>query len=304
MLKKKYKMAICYDFDGTLSPGNMQEYGFFYGLGDLAKHFWKESTQIAKENNADPILAYMKHMIDKAAESRIPTTKKAFHDYGKTVKFYNGVDTWFERINEYGKQHNISIEHYIVSSGLKEMIEGTKIKKEFKKIYACSFIYDHNSVAKWPAVAVNYTTKTQFLFRINKGINDDSDNKKINDFIPEKDRPVPFKRMVYIGDGATDIPCMKLVKDKGGFSIAVYPNTPPKKRTEANRLIKDGRVHYSIEADYSADGHMESLIKAIIRKVVSDLDLNELGSMKKTTGKKNGDHEGAHVGKNSSTFNF
>lgn len=302
MLKKKYKMAICYDFDGTLSPGNMQEYGFFSGLGDLAKNFWKESTQIAKENKADPILAYMKHMIDKAAEGKIPTTQKAFRDYGKTVKFYNGVDTWFGRINEYGKQHNISIEHYIVSSGLKEMIEGTKIKKEFKKIYACSFIYDHNSVAKWPAIAVNYTTKTQFLFRINKGIHDDSDNKKINDFIPEKERTIPFKRMVYIGDGTTDIPCMKLVKDKGGFSIAVYPDTPPKKRTEANKLINDGRVNYSIEANYSIDSHMDLLIKAIIRKVISDLDLEELSSMKKSMLKKNRKDSSAKVAVKATSF--
>lgn len=279
---KKSVVAICYDFDGTLSPGNMQEYGFFSGLGASAKNFWKESGELAKKTSADPILAYMKHMIDKASVGNIQTTHRAFREYGRTVTLYLGVDTWFGRINAYAKQYNISVEHYIVSSGLKEMIEGTKISKKFKKIYACSFMYDNNEAAVWPAMAVNYTTKTQFLFRINKGVEDISDNKAINKYTPESDRRVPFFRMIYIGDGDTDIPCMKLVKEKGGNSIAVYDPCKRKKRIDTEALLKEGRVNFVAEADYSENSHIEEIVKAIIDDVASKASLSLLQKKPKT----------------------
>lgn len=273
MAKKKIRVAICYDFDGTLSPGNMQEYGFFPGLKGQGKNFWQEASSLAKESHADPILAYMRLMVLRANEGNLLITRKAFRDYGKSVKLYEGVNDWFKRINDYGKLKGLAIEHYIVSSGLKEMVEGSSVGKEFEKIYACSFIYDQHDVAKWPAVAVNYTTKTQFLFRINKGVEDDNDNKTINAFIPDSERPIPFSRMIYIGDGATDIPCMKLVKDKGGTSIAVYPPKTQKKHKEAEKLITDQRVNYISNADYTDGSRLDDIIKAVLDKIASEAKL-------------------------------
>lgn len=277
MSKRKPVVAICYDFDGTLSPGNMQEYGFFSGLGKEAESFWQESSVLARDNNADPILAYMIHMIEKARIGKTGTTRQAFREYGKSVRFFNGVEEWFSRIDEYGNKNAIKIEHYIVSSGLKEMIEGSGIGKKFKKIYACSFIYDNNDAAKWPAVAVNYTTKTQFLFRINKGIEDDNDNIIINNYIPESERRVPFSRIIFIGDGATDIPCMKLVKDKGGYSIAVYdPGKKKKKKSETEKLLVDGRVNYVAESDYTENSQLDKLINGILSEIAAKINLLEL----------------------------
>jgi len=280
MAKKKPKVAICYDFDGTLSPGNMQEYGFFSGLGKAAETFWNESGALAKKNNADPILAYMKLMIDKASIGDMKTTRSAFKDHGKSVKLFDGVIDWFRRINQYGKEKGLCIEHYIVSSGLREMIEGTAIGKEFEKIYACSFMYDANDAAVWPAVAVNYTTKTQFLFRINKGIADDNDNQLVNAFVPDDQRPIPFTRMIYIGDGATDVPCMKLVKDKGGTSIAVYPPKSKSKRAETEKLIKEERVNYISNADYNAGARLDSVIKSVLDKISAEVKLQSFVSKK------------------------
>lgn len=239
---KKPVVAFCYDFDGTLSPGNMQEYGFFESLGARAKRFWKESETGAKENRADPILHYMQYMLEVAVSEKIGTTRRDFMRYGRSIKFFPGVEDWFSRMNGFAAKQGLKLEHYVVSSGLKELIEGSKIRKHFREIYACSYEYDNNDSAKWPAVAVNFTTKTQFLFRINKGIDDISDNKRVNQYLPEKDRRVPFSRIVYFGDGDTDVPCMRLVKDKGGYSIAVYEERKKGKRRAAQQLLKDHRV--------------------------------------------------------------
>lgn len=274
-MTRRPTIAICYDFDGTLSPGNMQEYGFFDGLeAKERKTFWAESKQMAKENQADGILMYMRLMLRKAEQDkRLKTTKSAFRAYGKSIELYPGVDTWFDRIDAYGKKHGVKIEHYIVSSGLKEMIEGTKIVRNFTAIYACSFLYDNNDVAVWPAQAINYTTKTQFLFRINKGIRDVSDNVTINQYVPPEDRPVPFTRMIYVGDGETDIPCMKLVKEQGGYSIAVFnPRKLANKKT-SEKLKREDRVNFCMPADYSEGSKIETMSKIIIDKMVNDYKL-------------------------------
>lgn len=270
MQKKYIDVAICYDFDGTLSPKNMQEYDFFNALGNGAKKFWAEARALAKENNADEILAYMMLMIERAKNSKAKTTRSAFRDYGKGIELYPGVDTWFDRINQDGKQLGLAIHHYIISSGIKEMIEGSPIANKFKKIYACSFIYDQNDVAVWPAVAVNYTTKTQFIFRINKGIEDDNDHETINKFIPREDRAIPFSRMIYLGDGSTDVPCMRLIKDLGGTSIAVYPPRSSKKHSAAEHLLNDGRVNFISQADYTAGARLHELVKIIMEKIAAD----------------------------------
>ena len=216
---KKTIIALIYDFDGTLSPGNMQEFAFMNAIGEDKKKFWKENAELAKNNDADQILTYMHLMLKKAQSKDISLKKDSFKDFGKSVKLFKGVEDWFERINRYGSKKGITIEHYINSSGLKEMIEGTVIAKEFKQIFACSYLYEIDGKAIWPAVSVNFTNKTQFLFKINKGINSIYESKRINEYIPEEERPIPFSNMIYFGDGDTDIPCMKLVKQLGGHSI-------------------------------------------------------------------------------------
>ncbi|MBR1625838.1 MAG: haloacid dehalogenase-like hydrolase [Bacteroidales bacterium] len=281
---KKPIVALIYDFDGTLAPGNMQEFGFIQAVKKNKNEFWEKSNDLAVEKDANPILCYMASMIRDASYYDVEITKKSFVNFGKDVKLFNGVKEWFKLINEYGKEKGLTIKHYINSSGLKEMIEGTPIFKEFECIYASSFLYDKNGVAYWPAVAVDYTAKTQFLFKINKGIKEISDNHRINEFIPEEDRPVPFERMIYFGDGETDVPCMKMVKVHGGHSIAVYGDN--KKKTTAMKLIREGRANFACKADYSKDKDVYSVVKRILDKIKADYDFNRLLDIHKNQAEK------------------
>lgn len=279
-MKKKIPIALIYDFDGTLAPGNMQERNFIPAIGMNTKKFWKEVNDEAKKHQADNILIYMKIMLDKAKSSSVAIRKNDFKNFGKDLNFFSGVlpysengikeKGWFDRIDAYGNASGINVEHYIVSSGIREMIEGTPIFKKFRVIYASSFYYDQNGVAVWPALALNYTTKTQYLFRINKGCLDITDDKDINKYIPDKKRPLPFTNMIYIGDGETDIPCFKLIKDKGGHSIAVYKSNTRGAKDKSNQLINDGRVNYIAPADYKVNSTVDRIVKALIDKVEHD----------------------------------
>jgi len=267
MKEKRPIVAFMYDFDKTLCTKDMQEYTFIPKIGMTAEKFWEESSALAKREKMDQILAYMYLMIKKSKIAEKPISRKDFVDAGKGVEFYPGVMDWFERINAFGSKYKLEVEHYIISSGLKEIIEGTPIKKNFKEIYASEFFYDQDKRAVWPKLAINYTGKTQFLFRINKGVLDVSENVKLNDYTPEHDRRVPFSHMIYIGDGLTDVPCMKLVKLSGGKSIAVYP---PRKQARVRELLKNERVDFIIEADYSAGSEMEQTAQEIITKIAAE----------------------------------
>lgn len=267
-------IALIYDFDGTLSPANMQEFGLLQTFGKNPEVFWKKSNQTSEDNDASEILCYMKTMIDEARNAGVHLTKENFRKFGSMVKLYPGVKEWFGLINAYGMSKGIEIEHYINSSGLTEMIEGTDICHEFKKVFACSFLYE-NGEAVWPAVAVDYTAKTQFLFKINKGVMSIRDHTLVNRYLPEKNRPVPFSRMIYFGDGATDIPCMKLVKQFGGHSIAVY-NPDGHQKEKSERLLSEERVHFVCPADYSRDSRIYRIVTAIIDKIKADLDIETL----------------------------
>lgn len=216
----------------------------------------------------------MYQMYTEAKAHNISLRRESFQRFGQSIELFDGVPEWFSMINEYGKKIGLDIRHYINSSGLKEMIEGTSIAKEFENIYACSFLYDIDDIAIWPAVAVDYTAKTQFIFKINKGINEVSDNRKINEYIPEEERPIPFSRMVYFGDGETDIPCMKMVKVHGGHSIAVYSNG--KKKETAKKLINDNRVNFICQADYREGKGMHKIVKRILDKIKADYEFQRL----------------------------
>lgn len=276
MTKKLIPMAICYDFDGTLSPGNMQEYGFMESLNTTPSKFWAKSNKFAKDNYADVNLAYMKLMIEEAHNKNVPFNKEAFCDYSKNIALYKGVESWFNRINKYGKEHGIEVKHYIISSGLKEIIECTPIGKNFEYIFASAYIYDANGVPVWPANVVNYTSKTQYLFRINKGCCDINDNKTINAYVNQEDRAVPFSNMVFIGDGETDIPAMKMVKVNGGHSIAVYNSSKRGKKDKAIKLIEENRVNIVASADYSNNKTIDKYVKFIIDKIEIDNKIRKM----------------------------
>jgi len=283
MASKKTRVAIAYDFDGTLAPGNMQEHSFLPELGLTAKEFWPEVKQYAHDNDMDEILAYMYLMLKKATSSNRPIKREAIEEYGRTVKLFPGVEEWFDTISHYGKERDLTIEHYIISSGLREMISATSIGKKFRYIFASGYMYDPNDVAVWPALAVNYTTKTQYLFRINKGIQNSYNNIEINKYTPEPERPIPFKNMIYLGDGETDIPCMKMLKYQGGHSIAVYEpwNGRGKKKQLAKRdlcleLLEQERADYVAAGDYSSGTNLDSIIKSLLDKMSIEAKLTKL----------------------------
>lgn len=260
-------LAICYDFDKTLSPDDMQAQGYIQSINYEVKDFWEESNKLAADNEMDQNLAYM-YLMSKKSRGKLVFTKDKLKDYGSKVTLFPGVDTWFDRITTYGNKKNVIVEHYIISSGLKEMIEGTAVADKFKKIYASSFYYDSDNVAVWPAQAVNYTNKTQFLFRIEKGVLDVNDQRINSHFEPNEYR-VPFRNIVYIGDSDTDIPCMKLVNINGGHSIGVY-NAETKDKSKVFRMIDENRIKYFVPADYREGSKLEMLIKMIIDRTVSN----------------------------------
>lgn len=263
-------MAIAYDFDGTLIPGNMQERGFIPSLKLKPKDFWAEVKVNAREHDMDETLAYLNLMLRKAQEKDIPINRQAFVDLGKTLEYFPGVDKWFGRINKYAKNKNIELRHYVISSGLREIIEGTSIFHHFTMVYASGFRYDVDNVARWPALAINYTSKTQYLFRINKGIENSYDNSTINKFMAQEDRPVPFKNMVYIGDGDTDIPAMRMMTHQGGRTIAVYPPKRRGAKQRALKLIEEQRADVAVLADYSEGKALDRAVKAAIDSVSAD----------------------------------
>lgn len=260
-------VAIMYDFDKTLCTKDMQEYAFIPALGMSSSAFWGEVNAMTDAEEMDNILAYMYKMVEKAKEKKVPITRDTFREMGSKVEYFDGVKTWFERINAYGEKVGVRVEHYIVSSGIKEIIEGTEIARFFKKIYACEFMYDYNGSIQWPKFAVNYTAKTQFLFRINKGVLtiDSKSADKLNRFTPENERRVPFRNMIYIGDGLTDVPCMKLVKSYGGQSIAVFDQEKGKDAAEALKVAN--RVNFVAAADYGTGSDIEIIVQAIIKKI-------------------------------------
>ena len=281
MSKKKYPIvALVYDFDGTLSPGNMQEFGFIQAIGKKPQEFWQESDDIASGQDASNILSYMKLMFDEAQKAGIKLRREDFKKFGEAVELYDGVLEWFSNVNEYGKQRGVKVEHYINSSGLASMIEGTPIAKEFKRIFACSFLYDENGDAVWPGVAVDYTAKTQFLFKINKGILSVRDNKKVNESQAEDNKRIPFPNMIYMGDGETDVPCMKIVKMFGGHSIAVYDPSNKKKVNVARKLLRQERVNFITPTDYTKESRTMKIVCSIIDKIRIDFELADLAKLK------------------------
>lgn len=273
----KNRLAIMYDFDETLAPGNMQEYAFIPNLKISSGEFWKACAEFAKEHNMDSILAYMYMSIKLVKEKKLKISKEDFYKQGEMITFFEGVESWFKRINEYGKSKGIQVEHYIISCGLKEILDGTKIAKEFKKIFACGFAYDGATKEPiWATHAINYTSKTQYIYRIRKNKLDKLyDSYELNEYTEDRSSLLPYTNMIYIGDGETDVPCMKTVKIHGGNSICIYNPNSEKKEKIAKKLFKDGRVNFIAKADYTENSKIDCIIKDLIDKIALNNKIEE-----------------------------
>ena len=263
--------ALIYDFDGTLARGNMQETSFIPALGMTPAEFWNDTVRPRTlAADGDDILMYMQLMLQTAREKGITVTRQLLQDHGKDVPLFEGIrdGSWFDRINAFGAHYGLTVQHYILSSGLKEMIQGCPIHDRFEHVFASHYVFDENEVAIWPAVGINYTTKTQYLFRINKGVHNNWEHEKINRFMPDEDRPIPFERMIFIGDGDTDVPTMKMMHTKGGYSIAVYdPRNSERDQQKIYGLISEDRVNFVAAADYREGSALDLIVKGLIGRI-------------------------------------
>lgn len=257
-------VAFLYDFDKTLCTTDMQNYAFIPSLGMTPAEFWELANGFGRQNRIDGILAYMYTMIQESERKNVPFTRQDLVDKGQSIVLFPGVKDWFRRINEFGARQGVQVEHYIISSGLREIIEGSSISGEFKEIYASEFYYDETGRPVWPKLAVNFTAKTQFVYRINKGVLDVSDDKTLNDSMPDDSKRVPFHNMIYVGDGLSDVPCMKMMRAYGGQAIAVYQES---NRLGVEDLLAKGRVDFIFKADYREGTTLDTTVKNIIRKM-------------------------------------
>lgn len=273
-MAKSTKVAFIYDFDETLSTTYMQDYILIPALGDKPEHFWAKANEWSRNNCADQITGTMYYIQHTAKEKGIALTREFLCDAAKNITYFHGVEEWFDRINEYGKQLGLQIEHYIISSGMEEMINGTSIRKHFKDVFGCSYIYGEDGTPIWPARIVNYSTKTQYIAKINKGLSKTED-RAVNEYMPDDQRVIPYRRMIYFGDGMTDIPSMKITKEKGGNAIAVYRPKTTHRRT-AIKLLADNRVNFALPADYREDSELDHVVKTILDKMATERDLDLL----------------------------
>lgn len=263
-------VALIYDFDKTLSPKDMQEYSFLPGIRVEPEQFWGLCSDFALDHQMDGVLTYM-YLMKKMAQGALDLSRDKLRELGRDVAFFPGVETWFDRINAIGAENGVEVEHYIISSGLTEIIQGSAIGDKLKAVFAASFCYDAAGQPVWPSTAVNYTNKTQYLFRINKGILDVTNDRDLNAFTPEYMRRIPFTNMIYVGDGLTDVPCMKMTKQKGGYSIVVHA---PGKTDLSDDMLLQGRADFSIEADYTENSEMEQVVTLLMRRILATHELS------------------------------
>ncbi len=265
-------VALLYDFDRTLCTQDMQNYAFIPSLGMAPGDFWAEANAFGRREHMDGILAYMYTMIRKSRELGVPLTRQSLNRCGRSISFFPGVTDWFDRLNRYGALLGVEVEHYVISSGLREIIDGSAIAGAFKEIYASEFYYDGEGRPVWPKLAVNFTAKTQFVYRINKGVLDVADDRTLNDSMPDDSKRVPFTNMIYIGDGLSDVPCMKMMRAYGGQAIAVYQAV---NREGVERLLRQRRVDFIYPADYREGTELEITVKRIIRRMAVSHQLSE-----------------------------
>ena len=268
-------VAILYDFDATLATSDMQNFSFIPSLGLTPDEFWHKCKEFSVETGCEKTLGYLHTMIAECKKRGIKMTRSFLKEQGKHIKFWPGVEEWFERINKFGEENGVEVEHYLVSSGNKEIVEGCSIYKYFKMVYGCEFIFDENDEPIWPKLVINYTQKTQYFYRVSKGAFDINDDVGVNE--KNRNRRVPYSNIVYIGDGLTDIPAMILAKNNGGHSIAVYPEG--KEGKIVDDLYHDGRVNYVAPADYRERKELDEIMRLIIKGVSINESLKQRGNM-------------------------
>ena len=271
-MKRTPIIAFLYDFDKTLCTTDMQDYSFIPSLGYTPKEFWAIANEFGWGNHMDALLAYMYTMIDECRKKNIRLERDYLVRCGNGIVLFPGVRDWFARINAFGAELGVEVEHYVLSSGLKEIIEGSGIAHEFKEIYACEFLYGGDGLAMWPKLDVNFTNKTQFVYRINKGVLDVANDRDLNASMPDDSKRVPFTNMIYVGDGLSDVPCMKMMRAYGGQAVAVYQDS---NRAAVENLLSGGRVDFIFPADYREGTILDATMKNILRKMAISEALNE-----------------------------
>ena len=264
-------IAIVYDFDGTLSPQPMQEYTVLPKIGIEPEAFWKQVHKEASETDSDPMLVYMRLMLEKLYKNDdVKITREDFAAMAEKIQYFPGVESWFPHINAYIEQRGqgkVKVQHYIISAGQKEILEGVSIRKYFKQIYASEYHFNQYGIATFPKLLITDTSKTQFLFRINKG--KESIAESINDHMPESERPIPFSNIIYIGDGMTDVPSMALSKKSGGHAIAVFNPKIAKTTETCVRLLDAGRVDFIAPADYRDTSKLAQRVQLLLDSVIA-----------------------------------
>ena len=263
-------IALVYDFDGTLSPLSMQEYTVFQELNIDPTEFWPEVKRVTRQNEASEVLTYMRMMAERIVQAQVPINKDRLGRLGSQIQYFPGVETWFERMNSFVREQTsgyVSLRHYIVSSGLREILQGTSIAKHFHTIFASQYSYDSFGRPVFVDRVITDVSKTQYLFRINKGLEDLSES--VNEHMDEGIRPIPFSNMIYIGDGDTDVPSMAVTRKNGGHAFAVY--TPGESRKKCDVLFRANRVDAYFEANYSANSQLDLFVKNLLKKIIADI---------------------------------
>ncbi|MGE3067647.1 MAG: HAD family hydrolase [Hyphomicrobiaceae bacterium] len=272
----KKTIALVYDFDGTLSPKPMQEYAFLPKIDADPEAFWAESNRLAAEQGADPLITYMHLLYRKAKEKGVRIDRADLVAQGRSVELFPGVQAWFKEIAEYvrirAESHGVALRHYLVSSGLTEIIEGTSIYPHFHNVFASEYWFDPYDLP-YPKRVITDTGKTQYLFRINKGIEDLG--QSINHHMPEGVRPVPFSNMIYFGDGDTDVPSMAVTRKNGGHAIAVYAPGETRGREKCVALHKAGRCDFFAPADYTRGSELFHQTCLLLDRILADIRVRE-----------------------------
>lgn len=270
-------IALVYDFDGTLSPQPMQEYTVLPKIGIRPETFWKEVGRQSHNLDQEPMLTYMRLLLEKAEEKKTHIGRDEFRQLGKDVQYFPGVETWFDRTNQFVHHYGngrVKLRHYIISAGLKEILEGVSIRKHFTNIFASEYHYDHHDVATFPKLLITDTTKTQYLFRVNKG--KEELRQSINNHMLPEERPIPFENIIYIGDGETDVPSMTVVKLHGGNTVAVYKDGRTSKERKTREVCKEllsvGRASFISPADYSEGSVLEKRVHLLLKFVIARIE--------------------------------
>ena len=265
-------IALVYDFDGTLSPQPMQEYTVLPKIGVEPAQFWSMVNREARETESDPMLVYMRHILEALEREKVDVKREDFAAMARAIEYFPGVPAWFARMNGYVKRRSkgrVKLQHYLISAGQKEILDGVSIRKHFKQIYASEYYFNHHGVATFPKFLVTDTQKTQFLFRINKGL--EAVTESINEHMPEADRAIPFQNMIYVGDGMTDVPSMTVTKKNGGHAVAVYDAKSEKGRATGVKLLDAGRVDFVAEADYRPSSKLSRRVELLVDAIVADI---------------------------------